>query len=58
MQAIRYHENKGGDDFVSVLQMEEVPIPKASPGIAIVKVIACASNPIDFKVYIIVSEIV
>ena len=54
MQAIRYHENKGGDDFASVLKMEEVPIPKATPGIAIVKVVACASNPIDFKVCYIV----
>jgi len=33
--------------------MEEVPIPKATPGIAIVKVVACASNPIDFKVCIV-----
>ena len=52
MQAIRYHENKGGDDFASVLKMESVPIPKASPGLAIVKVAAVASNPIDFKVSI------
>ena len=51
MQAIRYHENKG--DFASVLKMEEVPVPKATPGIAIVKVVACASNPIDFKVCIV-----
>jgi len=29
---------------------DQVPIPKATPGIAIVKVVACASNPIDFKV--------
>lgn len=50
MRAIRYHENKEGDDFATVLKMETVSIPKATPGIAIVKVAACASNPIDFKV--------
>ena len=53
MRAIRYHENKEGDDFSTVLKMETVSIPKATPGIAIVKVAACASNPIDFKVCIL-----
>jgi hypothetical protein len=53
MRAIRYHENKEGDDFSTVLKMEIVSIPKATPGIAIVKVAACASNPIDFKVCIL-----
>ena len=53
MRAIRYHENKEGDDFATVLKMETVSIPKATPGIAIVKVAACASNPIDFKVCIL-----
>ncbi|KAL9188049.1 hypothetical protein ACHAXT_006427 [Thalassiosira profunda] len=50
MKAIRYHANKGGDDFASVLSLDEIPAPKASPGIAIVKVAAAASNPIDYKV--------
>lgn len=50
MKAIRYSENKSGDDFVDVIKMETVPIPKASPGLAIVKISAAASNPIDFQV--------
>mmetsp|Transcript_2161 Transcript_2161/g.4719 ORF Transcript_2161/g.4719 Transcript_2161/m.4719 type:complete len:337 (-) Transcript_2161:262-1272(-) len=50
MMAIQYSENKSGDDFVDVLKMASVPAPKASPGLAIVKVVAAASNPIDYKV--------
>ena len=50
MKTIQYNENKSGEDFTSVLQMSNQPIPKAKPGIAVVKVMAAASNPIDFKV--------
>ena len=48
MKTIQYAENS--DDFVSVLKMTTTPVPKAAPGLAIVKVVAAASNPIDFKV--------
>eukprot|EP00579_Thalassiosira_antarctica_P021607 CAMPEP_0201957608 /NCGR_PEP_ID=MMETSP0904-20121228/4935_1 /ASSEMBLY_ACC=CAM_ASM_000553 /TAXON_ID=420261 /ORGANISM="Thalassiosira antarctica, Strain CCMP982" /LENGTH=338 /DNA_ID=CAMNT_0048502683 /DNA_START=11 /DNA_END=1027 /DNA_ORIENTATION=+ len=50
MKAIQYNENKSGDGFVDVLKTETVPVPKAAPGLAIVKIAAAASNPIDFKV--------
>ena len=50
MKAIQYSENKAGDGFTDVLKMETVPVPKATPGVAIIKVAAAASNPIDYKV--------
>lgn len=50
MKTILYEENKSGQDFTSVMKMTNQPIPKAKPGIAVVKVMAVASNPIDIKV--------
>jgi len=49
MNCIQYSQNKVGD-FVEVLKMVEAPIPKAAPGVVVVKVVVAASNPIDFKV--------
>lgn len=50
MKALQYAENKPGDDFTSVLKLTDISPPDAAPGLAVIKVHACASNPIDFKV--------
>mmetsp|Transcript_13570 Transcript_13570/g.20366 ORF Transcript_13570/g.20366 Transcript_13570/m.20366 type:complete len:331 (+) Transcript_13570:136-1128(+) len=47
MQAAQYNENSDSVDVVKVVSVDK---PSASPGFAVVKVVAAAANPIDLKV--------
>jgi NADPH:quinone reductase-like Zn-dependent oxidoreductase len=46
MKAIRIHSFGGPE----VLSLDDVPVPKASPGEVLIKIRAASVNPVDFKI--------